>query len=89
MQFELRNVMDENGGPSVVGRVAIESCVSVVIQFDGYGDHDSVDGQGTPVLIENVNGVPNVVIWGDINAEEPTHRIPLDGARESLRVPHD
>jgi len=33
------------------------------------------------VYIENREGVPHVIIWGDINSEDPTHVISLEGAR--------
>jgi hypothetical protein len=36
-------------------------------------------------LLESVNGHLRVIIWADINAEDPTHIIDLEGARETAR----
>ena len=55
------------------------------IRADGYSDHLSQDGHGQQVLIENRHGVPHVIIWADINDEEPTHIVSLAGAAESER----
>jgi hypothetical protein len=52
---------------------------------DGYGDFSSQEGCGHPVMIEQYEGQLWVVVWGDINSEEPTARIPLVGARETER----
>lgn len=56
----------------------------VEILFEGYGDKCSEPGHGVPILIENCNGVPRVVIWGDITSEDPTHNVTLEGAREKV-----
>jgi hypothetical protein len=55
----------------------------ILVGFKGYGDFCSENGAGWPVLIENRDGVPCVVIWSDINKEGPTHVISLEGAAES------
>jgi len=52
---------------------------------EGYGDASTEDGEGCPVMIERWNGELRVVVWSDINKEDPTHIISLEGARESLR----
>jgi len=57
----------------------------IEISFDGYGDHCSQDGHGCPVMIELYYGKPRLIVWGDINQEEPTHVIDLEGAAEYLR----
>jgi len=57
----------------------------IYIQPKGYGDNTSQIDVGCPVVIEYKNGEPFVVIYGDINSEEPTHNISLAGAKESLR----
>ena len=55
------------------------------IRTDGYSDYCSQDGHGQQVLIENRHGVPHVIIWADINDEDPTHIVSLAGAAESER----
>lgn len=54
---------------------------------EGYGDRTSAEGHGTPVFLELYRGELRLVIWADINDEEPTHIIPLGGAREADRRP--
>lgn len=56
----------------------------ISIGFDGYGDK-TTDGRGTPIYIELHNGVPKIYIWGDINYDDPTLIISLEGAALSNR----
>jgi hypothetical protein len=79
----LRDVMDASAKPLKV-TVKLDA-LYVLVRPEGYGDKPSDDGDGWPVLIENRNGVPHVVIWADINQEDPTHVISLDEAAESNR----
>ena len=58
---------------------------SIYISPKGYGDACSADGCGIPALIEVYEGELRIIIWGDINKEDPTHTISLEGARESNR----
>jgi hypothetical protein len=51
----------------------------------GYGDRTSAEGHGTPLFIEVHCGELRLLVWSDINSEEPTHVIPLGGAREDRR----
>ena len=50
----------------------------LLLNVNGFTDRTSEDGE--VVLIENRDGVPHIVIWGDINSEDPTHVISLAGA---------
>ena len=56
----------------------------VFISFEGYRDYYGADN----VLIEFAKDHPSVVIWGDINKEDPTHIISLEGAKEDKRDEH-
>lgn len=49
---------------------------------EGYGNLSSARGHGCPVLFEVANGRLRVIVWDDINTEEPSHVIDLEGARE-------
>lgn len=51
----------------------------------GYGDATSQDGYGSPILIEFWGGELRVVLWSNINEEDPTHTISMERARESNR----
>ena len=55
------------------------------INIDGYGDACSMDGEGTPILIDFFNKKLQVIVWSDINKEDPTYTIDLAGAKESKR----
>jgi hypothetical protein len=57
----------------------------VVIGADGYGEKNGTPDSGGPVVIELYEGQLRVIVWGDINSEDPTHIIPLDGALETAR----
>jgi hypothetical protein len=55
-------------------------CIPVRVQYEdgkiwirpkGYGDCCSADGDGTPILIELFDGNFRVVVWEDINEEDP------------------
>tara|TARA_R100000963_G_scaffold34870_1_gene29979 strand:- start:644 stop:916 length:273 start_codon:yes stop_codon:yes gene_type:complete len=61
---------------------------AVCIQPEGTGDHNSGVSDGFPVVVEFYDGKPRVHVWADINQEDATHTIELDGALESRRA-HD
>ena len=69
-----------------------EHNITVSFKIDGisvcpqwYSDSCSKDGEGSPILIERQAGRMQVVVWDDINAEDASHNISLEGARESER----
>jgi hypothetical protein len=51
----------------------------------GYGLCACADGTAGPVLLELHEGRLRLVVWDDINLEEPSHVIDLEGAREDHR----
>ena len=57
----------------------------VSLSAAGYGDFGSAEGHGTPVYVELYRGELRVLVWADINREDPTHVITLGGAREDRR----
>ena len=59
----------------------------VSVYAEGYGDGGSAEGHGTPVFLELYRGELRAIIWANINSEDPTYIIPLNGARESNRRP--
>lgn len=52
---------------------------SIDVAFDGYGGPQDAPN-GWPVSCEIYEGRLQVVVWADINAEDPTHVIDLSGA---------
>lgn len=83
---QLRGTVYDADDPSVRREVELEiESHGIAIRPVGYGDYFSLDGQGAPIFIEFRNGVPAVVIWDDVNNEEPSHTINL-GTPQSLTV---
>ena len=54
----------------------------VAIRHAGTGCND---GDYPPIIVEWWDGVPRIVIWGDINDQDPTHIIDMSKALESNR----
>ena len=54
----------------------------LTIHPEGTGIHE---GDFAPILLEFYEGKVRLVVWGDINNEDPTHAIDLSGALESNR----
>lgn len=54
----------------------------------GYGDKCTEDGFGEPILVELYSDELRVIVWADINQEDPTHTISLEDAREDRRKEH-
>jgi hypothetical protein len=57
----------------------------IVIMPDGHATKTDADGHGTPIVVELYDGKLQILAWADINQEDPTHAIDMDGAREILR----
>jgi hypothetical protein len=57
----------------------------LVIGAEGYGEMTAQDGHGFPIVIEYHERQFRILVWGDINQEDPTHVISLEGAREDAR----
>ena len=51
----------------------------------GYGDATSEPGSGAPIFLELYRGELRLVVWANINSEEPTNVINLEKAREDSR----
>jgi hypothetical protein len=58
------------------------------IQPEGYGEKCSVDGEGWPIGIEIWEGRLRLIVFNDINREDP-QIIDLEKAKESCRLDHD
>jgi len=57
----------------------------IMIQIEGYGDNFSYKGEGEPVIVECFDKKVSVIVWGDINKEDPTAHISLEKAKETNR----
>ena len=56
------------------------------LYIEGYGNASNVDGEGSPITLDYYQGKLKLLVWGDINSDEPTHIIDLAGALESKRI---
>jgi prepilin-type processing-associated H-X9-DG protein len=61
------------------GQAGMEFCAK------GYGNMGMADGHGSPFIVEHYEGHLRLIVWADINQEDPTHTIDLEGAREDAR----
>jgi hypothetical protein len=75
-------------GPMQAGSISLNPH-GLGLRFDGYGDCTSADGYGEPVFIEHHDGNLRVLVWDDINQEDPTLIAGISGARESRRKPEE
>jgi hypothetical protein len=58
----------------------------ITVQHEGTG---CKDGDYAPIFIEWYDGKPRIIIWADINQEDPTHIIDLSEALETNRIPDE
>ncbi|QIR16649.1 hypothetical protein [Shewanella aestuarii] len=70
---------------TITGYIDNKSALGLALHFDGYSDFCSNDANGTPIYIEHFDNQLRVILYGDINQEDPTHIISLEGARISNR----
>jgi hypothetical protein len=76
---------DGSNGREVKVKITMSHDV-LAFRPDGYGDCMERAG-GIPLLLEVNEGELRVVVWEDINADDPGHIVSLEGAREELRKP--
>ncbi len=75
---------DQNGEQSVCVEVAEEQC-GLVIYPAGFGYFGCANGTAGPILLELYEGRLRLVVWDDINLEDPSHIIDLQDARDDQR----
>ncbi len=59
---------------------------TLAIHIDGYSDYCSNDDNGTPIYLELFNGKLQLIVYSDINQEDPTHIISLENCRNEKRI---
>ena len=86
MKFTLQDGAEGYESNKVAIEIEPDICnSSVAIKPFGYGDKSHENGHGYPVLIELFEGKLRVIVWDDINEEEPSHVIDLARAAEASR----
>lgn len=81
------NVTLRDGAEHRTGAIAVRvDCRTSGINIcpTGYGDFTSEPGLGAPIFLELYQGELRLLVWSDIQSEEPTHIITLEGARVRL-----
>ena len=64
----------------------VTSYATLGVHVEGYGDKCSKDSDGMPVVLAfSPSAGLCAYIWSDINREDPTHVINLEGARLDAR----
>jgi hypothetical protein len=64
---------------------AAEEQNGLAIYPTGYGRFACADGTAGPIRLEVHEGRLRLIVWDDINFEDPSHEIDLEGAREDHR----
>ena len=70
-------------GPPIRGKVSV-NCHGIFVSFEDHGV--CTEDNGECVLIEQIKGEPRVIVWSDINQEDPTDTIELHEARNDNRI---
>lgn len=74
----------EMNGKTLGGKVILENG-QLFIHLHGHGNSAAKDGEILGLQLDM--GIARLVVFRDINSEEPTESMDLDGALESKRVP--
>lgn len=82
LEVKLADADSESLGTLPVRIEASDFAISIFPQ--GHGDLGSADGHGCPIFIEFYKGCLRVIVFPDINVEDP-QIIDLSGAREDRR----
>lgn len=82
--FMLKDVDAPKGDLKVLVR---ESAGVLTIDAAGHGNCTGPQGDSPIVGLQLSKGRLQILVFGDINSEEPTHTISLEGALESKRAP--
>jgi hypothetical protein len=83
LQSNIKNAATLQLEETVISEISVEVISEgVAIRHAGTGCND---GDYPPIIVEWWDGVPRIVIWGDINDQDPTHIIDMSKALESNR----
>ena len=83
------SLLDSVDNSKVNGFATIESIEGIGIHIDGYGDAHSKDEDSCPIYIDFYDNKLMVQIYGDINSEEPTEVVSVEGAKLTKRIEHE
>lgn len=81
IEFEMSNAVS---GESTVASVSFNQH-QMSFGMQGYGDYTSQDDCGQVLAVEIGDVMTSAFVWSDINQEDYTHAISLEGAKLDLR----
>jgi len=84
--YQLRDVVAESDQVLNVDVSTERDALGLILNLQGYGLCEMVAGDGSIVYLELHGGEAHLLVWADINSPDPTHVIPLGGAKESART---
>lgn len=73
---------DEFAGSGLINGKIVVKNGQLVIHIDGHGNAAEKDG---PIIMEYYQDIARLVVYRDIETEEPTESLDLDGALEEKR----
>lgn len=83
--FQMRS--EDCEGPPIRMSAEQLGTEGIEIGVEGHGMCAMDDDFDKIVMVVNVQGLPRVLVWADINSKEPTHCIDLSGAQLGKRRP--
>ena len=78
-------VFQIEGSGSQHSIAVLAEAAGLMVQPGGTGVQTMEDNEGYPIVLEHYEGRWRLLVWDDINDEEPSHIIELDGALEARR----
>ena len=77
-------IKDAETGKELPIRIEVSE-QGIFIGAEGYGEQSANAKFATPIMVEYNQGELRVIVWANINKEDPTSIINMMGARESNR----
>lgn len=84
LSFDLKDASDHYGG-TIQATLDVSNKMMAAFQFEGYSDCTSLDSKGSPLCLELYEDDLRLLVYADINSEEPTQVISLESARNENR----
>ena len=84
-KFEVNLIDGEDSSKTLSVVVEAPGNGLLLLRPEGMGDLISHGGGDHPIALELYEGKVRLLVWADINKEDPTHTIDLSGALESSR----
>jgi hypothetical protein len=81
--------LGEPSNSDATGYVDFSSTDGLSIRFNGYGDDSGDDHSATPIYIEWYEGDLRVLLYADVNKDEPTHVVSMAGAHNNAKIDTD